>query len=205
MTAGSGIIHQEMPVKSNRMLGCQLWVNLPQKDKMCNPAYNDIKQNDIPFIEEQNAVIRISSGKYKNTSGALKNHFVQVQYLDVMLNANSVWEYSETPDNQTLFLYLLDGTIATDEALQSFEEKACAIFKAQSDQENIFSNVIVKAGENGGAFADSSQAFKQTGGMGWSHSNEYRRQLNTAFEEWIWEPLLCKINLLNIFFRIFEN
>jgi len=185
MTAGSGIIHQEMPVKSNRMLGCQLWVNLPQKDKMCNPAYNDIKQNDIPFIEEQNAVIRIISGKYKNTSGALKNHFVQVQYLDVMLNANSVWEYSETPDNQTLFLYLLDGTIATDEALQSFEEKACAIlFKAQSDQENIFSNVIVKAGENGARFLlIAAKPLNEPVAWGGPIVMNTEDELNTAFEE----------------------
>ncbi|NLX92553.1 MAG: pirin family protein, partial [Clostridiales bacterium] len=47
MTAGSGIIHQEMPKASERMLGCQLWVNMPAKDKMNHPAYGDITQDKV--------------------------------------------------------------------------------------------------------------------------------------------------------------
>ena len=55
MTAGSGIIHQEMPKPSERMLGCQLWLNLPAKDKMTTPAYGDITQDKVTTVEEQNA------------------------------------------------------------------------------------------------------------------------------------------------------
>jgi len=58
MTAGSGIIHQEMPMASERMLGCQLWVNLPQKEKMTQPAYRDIKKEDVSLVQEENATIR---------------------------------------------------------------------------------------------------------------------------------------------------
>jgi len=48
MTAGSGIIHQEMPKQSARLLGAQLWLNLPAKDKMCPPKYNDLASSRIP-------------------------------------------------------------------------------------------------------------------------------------------------------------
>ena len=68
MTAGSGIIHQEMPMASERMLGCQLWVNLPKKDKMTQPAYRDIKQQDVSVIQEKNATVRVLSGNYHEQS-----------------------------------------------------------------------------------------------------------------------------------------
>ncbi|MFA7396470.1 MAG: pirin family protein, partial [Sphaerochaetaceae bacterium] len=50
MTAGSGIIHQEMPQATPRLLGAQLWVNLPQKDKMCEPAYRDIRSDMVTEV-----------------------------------------------------------------------------------------------------------------------------------------------------------
>jgi len=128
-------------------------VNLPQKDKMCAPAYNDIQQNDVPLIEEEDATVRVISGIYKGIAGALKSHYVKVQYLDVALKADSEWIYNETPDSETLFLYLIDGTLATDEALEKFEEKACAmLMKATSEQSNDYSDVIVKAGPDGARF-----------------------------------------------------
>src|SRR5512133_3974530 len=51
MTAGSGIIHQEMPKASDHLLGCQLWVNLPKKEKMTEPAYRDIKEQDVKVVK----------------------------------------------------------------------------------------------------------------------------------------------------------
>src|SRR5512147_1807927 len=65
MTAGSGIIHQEMPKgdESGRMEGFQLWANLPASNKMMNPRYWDVKSGDIPEITVENGVkIRIISG-----------------------------------------------------------------------------------------------------------------------------------------------
>ena len=65
MTAGSGIIHQEMPQPTKRILAAQLWINLAAKDKMCSPKYGDIKSKDVPIIEEENAKIHIIAGNYK--------------------------------------------------------------------------------------------------------------------------------------------
>ena len=51
MTAGGGILHQEMPKSSNRMLGVQLWLNLPQKNKMISPKYRDIRADMVPKLD----------------------------------------------------------------------------------------------------------------------------------------------------------
>ncbi|MGB8357808.1 MAG: pirin family protein [Bacteroidales bacterium] len=153
MTAGSGIIHQEMPKATERMLGCQLWVNLPKKEKMSQPAYRDLKPENIPEVQEENAVVRILSGKYNNQHGIVKGEYVKVQYLDVALKPDSIWRYHETPNDQTLFLYLIDGTLAADEALVSFEEKACAFLMSGSSFNNTdYDEVTVKAGTEGARF-----------------------------------------------------
>ncbi len=153
MTAGSGIIHQEMPKPSERMLGCQLWVNLPKKDKMTQPAYRDIRQQDVSVVQEKNAAIRVLSGNYHDHHGAVKGEYLKVQYLDVALEPNSVWSYKETPNDQTLFLFLIDGTLAADDALVNFEEKACAILLSASSAKNSdFDEVMVKAGTEGARF-----------------------------------------------------
>jgi len=153
MTAGSGIIHQEMPMASERMLGCQLWVNLPQKEKMTHPAYRDIKKEDVSLIQEENATVRVLSGSYSNRHGAVKGEYIKVQYLDVALEPDSIWRYQATSNDQTLFLYLIDGTLAADEALVDFEEKACAILmSASSSKDSDYDEVLVKAGNKGARF-----------------------------------------------------
>ncbi len=153
MTAGSGIIHQEMPMASERMLGCQLWVNLPQKEKMTHPAYRDIKEEDVSLIQEANATVRVLSGSYSNRHGAVKGEYIKVQYLDVVLEPDSIWRYQATSNDQTLFLYLIDGTLAADEALVDFEEKACAILMSASSSKNSnYDEVLVKAGNKGARF-----------------------------------------------------
>jgi len=79
MTAGSGIIHQEMPLAADRMLGCQLWVNLPAIYKMTNPQYHDITQKDVAVVEEGNATVRVISGSYKNQAAAVSGNYVKVK------------------------------------------------------------------------------------------------------------------------------
>lgn len=153
MTAGSGIIHQEMPRAAERMLGCQLWVNLPKKDKMTQPAYRDIRQEAVSVVREENATVRVLSGLYKDNRGAVKGEYVKVQYLDVALDRDRIWIYNETPNDNTLFLYLIEGTLAADDALKVFEEKACAMLLAASNANgNDFDEVRVKAGPDGARF-----------------------------------------------------
>jgi quercetin 2,3-dioxygenase len=185
MTAGSGIIHQEMPRASERMLGCQLWINLPRKDKMTQPAYRDINRQDVPVIREKNATIRVLSGNYGNYSGAVRGEFVKVQYLDVDLEHESIWEYSETSNDQTLFLYLIDGTLAADEDLKKFEEKACAIlFAASSVTISGYDNLRVKAGPAGARFfLLAALPMREPVAWGGPIVMNSREELSEAFEE----------------------
>ena len=68
MTAGSGILHKEMPQPSERLLGCQLWVNLPATKKMVPPTYRDISLTDILVVADK-ATVRILSGCYQGIRG----------------------------------------------------------------------------------------------------------------------------------------
>ncbi len=185
MTAGSGIIHQEMPKESERMLGCQLWVNLPAKDKMTIPAYGDITHDKVTLVKEENAVVRILAGNYKGKEGVFAGKYVKVKYLDIDLAPDSNWEYTETPNDETLFIYLLDGTLAVDENLSQFENKSCAVLFTSSDKSNnINEAVVVRSGNQGARFvllaAKPLQESVAWGGPIVMNTNE---ELNLAFQE----------------------
>lgn len=185
MTAGSGIIHQEMPKASERMLGCQLWVNLPAKDKMTLPAYGDITQDKVTLLEEENAVVRILAGSYKGKRGVFEGKYVKVKYIDIDLAPDSFWAYSETPNNETLFIYLLDGTLAVDENLSLFENKSCAVLFTSANKESIINDVVeVRSGNQGARFvllaAKPLQEPVAWGGPIVMNTNE---ELNLAFKE----------------------
>ena len=111
MTAGGGILHQEMPKASPRMLGLQLWINLPRDKKMVHPKYRDITPDDIPVIEEKGVTIRVVTGKYGNIGGATQGEYVDVQFLDVEMGPGGAWEMEIIPGN-TVFSYLMEGSCA---------------------------------------------------------------------------------------------
>jgi len=185
MTAGSGIIHQEMPKASDRLLGCQLWVNLSKKNKMTQPAYRDIKSQDVFVVQEENATIRVLSGNYLGHPGAVKGDYLNIQYLDITLEPGTVWRYQETSNDQTLFLYLIDGTLAVDEALTDFEEKACAIlFSATTDKKSDRDEVIVKAGNTGARFfLIAARPLKEPVAWGGPIVMNTEKELAEAFDE----------------------
>lgn len=108
MTAGSGIIHQEMPKSTQRMLGVQLWLNLPSKYKMVAPKYRDISMEDIPVIDEGGSKIHIISGTYNEKPGAMQGDYVKAIYLDVELTSGSEWTLN-TENGNTLFVYIIQG------------------------------------------------------------------------------------------------
>ncbi|MBU3184717.1 pirin family protein [Clostridium estertheticum] len=115
MTAGGGILHQEMPKKSNRMLGVQLWLNLPQKDKMTSPKYRDIREDMVTKIDEDDNIIRVISGNYKGNSGAVQGEHVKMLFLDVEMKAGGRWEL-ETMTDTTLFIYIVEGEGCFDDS-----------------------------------------------------------------------------------------
>jgi redox-sensitive bicupin YhaK (pirin superfamily) len=111
MTAGSGIIHQEMPKgsKEGAMYGFQLWANLPASHKMMDPRYREVKQSDIPEVVLGNGTkIRLVCGFYENTAGPVKDIVVDPEYLDITVPAGSEFIH-ETKKGYTVFAYVIEG------------------------------------------------------------------------------------------------
>ncbi len=110
MTAGSGIIHQEMPKKYDGLMsGFQLWVNLPAKNKMMNPRYRDVKSETISEVSVADGVrIKVISGEVKGTKGPVQDIVVDPEYLDVMMEPNTKFEHQVHKD-YTAFAYVTAG------------------------------------------------------------------------------------------------
>lgn len=127
MTAGSGIMHQEMPLASNRMLGLQLWLNLPKADKMTPPKYNDITAADVPEVREGGSVVRVISGNYKDARGFMEGEHVKMTMLDINLLPGA--EFSMPTDEEaTVFVYLFSGMGKFGLSQRELEEKRAVLF-----------------------------------------------------------------------------
>lgn len=110
MTAGSGIIHQEMPRAAPKMLGTQLWVNLPAKNKMTAPKYRDFRQSDISRLETGDSIVRVIAGDYRGAKGPMEEITVQPTYLDVSIKPDGSFSYITDP-RITLFIYIISGSV----------------------------------------------------------------------------------------------
>ena len=127
MTAGSGILHQEMPQASDRILGLQLWINLPRKDKMVEPKYRDITVDMVPKVEEEAGTVAVVAGRYKNVEGATKGDYVDVRFLDMTLQPGYTWTVVTKPSH-TVFAYLVEGTCALTENNAMLSAKHAYLF-----------------------------------------------------------------------------
>lgn len=111
MTAGSGIVHEEMPQRHEEGIqGFQLWVNLPKEHKMMHPRYQEIKNSEIPVIKEGNTQVRVIAGHYKETQGPVKDLMVSPTYLDVTLDPETTFEFP-TPQGHNFFVYVFAGRL----------------------------------------------------------------------------------------------
>lgn len=112
MTAGSGIMHEEMLPASDRMLGVQLWLNMPGKYKMAPPEYHAINKGDIEEIPIEGGILRLISGEYKGHKG-FTGKYSPLDYYHIVLEANRKFVV-ETEENKsvTVFLLLGDAKIA---------------------------------------------------------------------------------------------
>lgn len=111
MTAGSGIIHQEMPKGNSKgqMFGFQLWANLPAKSKMMDPRYRGIKSNEIPTVTLSDGTkIRVICGRINDTVGPVKDIVIDPEYLDIELPAGKSYIHVVKPDH-TVIAYVIEG------------------------------------------------------------------------------------------------
>lgn len=116
MTAGSGIIHQEMPKgdAEGRMHGFQLWANLPASKKMMHPRYRDVTSDQIPEVELDGGVkIKIICGEVGSTAGPVKDIVTDPTYMDITVPEGCTYKHP-TKEGHTAFAYIIGGAGTLD-------------------------------------------------------------------------------------------
>lgn len=110
MTAGGGIMHEEMPqLEGGHLDGFQLWVNLPARLKMTKPRYQEIASPDIPAVERENGVrIRVIAGAVDDVRGSVKEIAADPTYLDISVPAGTSFAHP-VPSGHTAFAYVFAG------------------------------------------------------------------------------------------------
>lgn len=112
MTAGSGIMHQEMPKgnASGQMHGFQLWANLPGHLKMTRPRYQDVKGADIPeIIDDDGTIVRVIIGEFWGRRGPVEGIAADPQYLDITVPAGLRRSF-KVDTRRRAFAYVFEGT-----------------------------------------------------------------------------------------------
>ncbi|MCX6573329.1 MAG: pirin family protein [Candidatus Aminicenantes bacterium] len=111
MTAGSGIVHQEMPkgAEDGRMGGFQLWANLPASQKMMDPRYRDVKKADIPEVALAGGVTaRVICGTVGKTRGPVRDIVIDPEYIDVAMPPQAEFVHPTKPGH-TVIAYVFEG------------------------------------------------------------------------------------------------
>lgn len=111
MKAASGVIHSEMPQQTEGLMrGFQLWINLPARDKMSDPEYQEFPAERIPVIEDDGVRVKVISGEYGGRRGPIRDPNTAVQYLDVALASGRTFTYRIEP-GMNAFLYVFEGAV----------------------------------------------------------------------------------------------
>lgn len=124
MTAGSGIMHQEMPQASKHMLGVQLWLNLPQGEKMTDPTYFDITGEMIGIKETANATVHVLAGEYDGIKGVNPPHIKATIYDVELKEGKTITLPTKIEDNT--FIFLIEGNAVIEG--QTVTEKTAVLF-----------------------------------------------------------------------------
>ena len=106
MTAGSGILHEERIPAAERLLGVQLWLNLPARDKMAAPAYHGIHRAEIPEVRLPGGSLRVLAGKYGSTAG-FQGKYLPLDYYDLSVDEGAALTIETDPDRDFMFFTLL--------------------------------------------------------------------------------------------------
>jgi len=148
MTAGSGVIHQEMPEgdESGRMGGFQLWANLPASHKMIDARYCGIEAGSIPVVEDDAARVRVVCGSAGGATGPVTDIVIEPEYLDVTVRAEKTWSHP-TKAGHTVFAYLFEGSARFGDGPDPIEaEHGVVVLLGDGDE------VRVQAGAHGARF-----------------------------------------------------
>ena len=141
MTAGSGIIHQEMPKKDKDdtlLWGFQLWANLPASHKMMDPRYRDLRKTDIPEISlnDNKVQIKIICGEINGIKGPVKDIITDPEYLDITIDPNSEFTHL-IKDGYNVFAYTVEGNGYFDEKEEELIGKETLVIYREGDMIKI--------------------------------------------------------------------
>lgn len=131
MTAGSGIIHSEMPEQQDGLLqGFQLWVNLPARDKMQTPAYQEFAAADIPErVLDNGTRVRVIAGSTDDgCRGPVRNDYVRPLFLDVHLPAGQTFQQSTASDDNA-FIFVVDGGLQVGTSERKLQRREMGILQ----------------------------------------------------------------------------
>lgn len=114
MTAGSGIMHEEMPQPVERMLGVQIWLNLPAKDKMVPPAYHSIEPDQIIDVPVEGGTVSVISGRYSEHE-AFRGKYIDAHFYSIKLEPGAELTLDVPEGHSTYFFTLLSDAVIADE------------------------------------------------------------------------------------------
>ena len=137
MTAGSGILHEEMPMETKRLNGLQFWLNLPKEFKMVAPEYFPITQDMVKEIDIECGKVKLISGEFLGVHG-ISPKYVKATMMDVSINPESEYDIAISNEQNT-FVYILEGTAAFGEKRTHVEKHSVAIF-SQGDAIRIYTS-----------------------------------------------------------------
>lgn len=173
MTAGSGILHAEMLPAAPRMLGVQLWLNLPARDKMTAPAYHSIKNSDIEEIGYKGGKLRLLAGTYGDKTGYVGRH-LPLDYYDIHLNPDSSIRI-DTEQERSVMVFTLLGEVMIGE--DRIPEKTAAKLTAGN-------HVVIRSADSGAqVLFISSVAVKEPVVWGGPIVMNTETELRKAFDE----------------------
>lgn len=139
MTSGRGILHEEMPRRSENgnIYGFQLWVNLPAAQKMSQPRYQEVSAGEIPVVEKDGTTIRLVAGEVDGTRGPVTEINAAPLYMDVKLAPASKF-ILPIPSGHTVLAYVFEG--AGEFGGDVVESVSMAVFKDDGDQIEVKSD-----------------------------------------------------------------
>ena len=141
MTAGRGVIHSELPEQEEgRMEGFQLWLNLPGRDKLCEPWYQDFPASAIPEAKADGATVRVIAGEHAGVKGAMQRESTQPLYLDAHL-APGASLAQPLPEGHHAFVYVYRGSLSIAGTEVARQRMAILAQQAGSD------GVVLQAGD----------------------------------------------------------
>ena len=132
MTAGSGVIHQEMPKggPDGRMGGFQLWANLPASRKMMDPRYRDVKSADIPEVKMPGGVTaRVICGAVGKTRGPVRDIVIEPDYIDVAMPPGEEFVHPTKPGHTVIaYVFEGEGCFSDEPGLSSYDVEPASYF-----------------------------------------------------------------------------